>query len=129
LRKVMDTHSIDQLIDKVNTHKMEADLADLIKLDPHSTTNTVTNTHWTTPLLLATSVIVTLVILYYCTCTHGKVLLRCCIKKESRSPTLEPVQADPTPQVLPSSTPPVSKDAPSTSDTSPNFAMYAVHNN
>jgi len=129
LRKVMDTHSIDQLIDKVNTHKMEADLADLIKLDPHSTTNTVTNTHWTTPLLLATSVIVTLVILYYCTCTHGKVLLRCCIKKESRSPTLEPVQADPTPQVLPSSTPPVSKDAPSTSDNRPNFAMYAVHNN
>jgi len=39
LRKVMDTHSLDQLIAKVNAHKMEADLADLVKLDPHSTTN------------------------------------------------------------------------------------------
>ena len=37
--------SIDQLIDKVNTHKMEANLADLVKLDPPSTTNTVTKTH------------------------------------------------------------------------------------
>jgi len=80
LRKVVDTHSIDQLIARVNTHKMEADLADLVKLDPHSTTTTVTNTHWTTPLLLVTSVIVTIVTLYYCICTHGKVLLRCCGK-------------------------------------------------
>ena len=40
----MDTHSIDQLIAKVNANKMEADLADLVKLDPPSTTNTVTNT-------------------------------------------------------------------------------------
>ena len=83
LRKVMDTHRIDQLIARVNTHKMEADLADLVKLDPHGTTNTVTNTHWTTPLLLVTSVIVTL---YYCTCTHGKVLLRGCGKNHAVQP-------------------------------------------
>ena len=108
---------------------MEADLADLIKLDPHSTTNTVTNTHWTTPLLLATSVIVTIVILYYCTCTHGKVLLKGCGKKESRSPTRDPVPAGSPPTTLSSTTPPVDKDGPSTSDTSPNFAMYAVHDN
>jgi len=129
LRKVMDTHSIDQLIAKVNTHKMEADLADLVKLDPSSTTNTVTNTHWTTPLLLATSVIVTMVIFYYCTCTHGKVLLKCCVKKESRSPTLDPVPAGSSPTTLSSSTPPVGNDGPSTSDTRPNFAMYVVHDN
>jgi len=129
LKKVMDTHSIDQLIAKVNANKMEADLSYLVKLDPHSTTNTVTNTPWTTPLLLATSVIVTLVILYHCTCTHGKELLRRCVKKESRSPTLDPVPAGSSPTTLPSSTPPVSKEGPSTSDNRPNFAMYAVHDN
>jgi len=129
LRKVLDTHSIDQLIAKVNANKLGANLADLVKLDPHSTTNTVTNTHWTTLLLLATSVVVILVICYYCTCTHGRVLLKCCVKKESRSPTLDPVQAGSSPQVLPSSTPPVGKDGPSTSDAHPNYAMYAVHNN
>jgi len=129
LRNVLDTHSIDQLIAKVNAHKLEADIADLVRLDPHSTTNTVTNTYWTTPLLLATSVIVILVIFYYCTCTHGKVLLLCCVKKELRSPTLDPVQAGSPPQILPSSTPPVGKDSPSTSNPHPNFAMYAVHEN
>jgi len=129
LRKVMDTHSIDQLIARVNTHKMEADLADLVKLDPHSTTNTVTNTHWTTPLLLVTSVIVVLVTFYYCTCTHGKVLLRCCVKKESRTPTFDPVPAVSSPTTLSSTTPPVDKDGPSTSENRPNFAMYAVQDN
>ena len=129
LRKVMDTHRIDQLIAKLNANKMEADLADLVKLDPHSTTNPVTNTYWTTPLLLATSVIVTLVTLYYCTGTHGKVLLRCCVKKESRKPTLDPVPVVSSPTTLSSTTPPVDKDGPSTSDTRPNFAMYAVHDN
>ena len=108
---------------------MGANLADLVKLDPHSTTNTVTNTHWTTPLLLTLSVIVILVLVYYCTCTHGKVLLRCCVKKESRGPTLDPVQAGSSPQILPSSTPTVGEDRPSTSDVHPNFAMYAVHKN
>ena len=129
LRKVMDTHSIDQLIARVNAHKLEANLADLVKLDPHSTTNTVTNTHWTTPLLLATSVIVTLVIFYYCTCTHGKVLLRSCVKKEPCISTLGSVPAGSSPTTLPSSTPPVGNDGPSTSENRPNFAMYAVHDN
>jgi len=123
------THSIDQLLAKVNAHKLEANLADLVRIDPHSTTNTVTNTHWTTPLLLATSVIVILVIVYYCTSTHGKVLLRGCVKKESRSPTLDPVQAGSSPTILPSSTPTVGEDRPSTSDAHPNFAIYAVHDN
>ena len=126
LRKVMDTHRIDQLIAKLNANKMEADLADLVKLDPHGTTNTVTHTHWTTPLLLATSVIVTLVTFYYCTCTHGKVLLRGCGKKESRSPTIDPFPAGSPPTTLSSSTPPVGQDGPSTR---PNFAMYAVQGN
>jgi len=129
LRNVLDTHSIDQLLAKVNAHTLEANIADLVRLDPHSTTNTVTKTHWTTPLLLATSVIVILELVYYCTCTHGKVLLRYCAKKESRSPTLDPVQAGSSPQILPSSTPPVGKDCPSTSEAHPNFAMYAVHDN
>jgi len=31
LRNVLDTHSIDQLIAKVNAHKLEADIADLVK--------------------------------------------------------------------------------------------------
>jgi len=123
LRKVMDTHSIDQLIARVNNHKMEAELADLVKLDPHSTTNTITDTRWTTPLLLVTSVIVTLVTFYYCTCTHGKVLLRCCVKKESRTPTLDPVPA------VSSTTPPVDENGPSTSENRPNFTMYAVRDN
>ena len=126
LRKDLDTHSIDQLIARVNTHKMEADLADLVKLDPHGTTTTVTNTHWTTPLLLVTAVIVIIVTLYYCTCTHGQGLLRCCVKKESRKPTLDPVPAVSSPTTLSSTTPPVDKDGPSTSENRPNFTMYAV---
>jgi len=45
LRNILDTHCIDQMLAKVNTHKLEANDADLVRLDPHSTTNTVTNTH------------------------------------------------------------------------------------
>ena len=45
LRNVLDTDSIDQLLAKVNAHKLEANIADLVRLDPLSTTNTVTNTH------------------------------------------------------------------------------------
>ena len=104
LINVLETHSIDQLLDKVNAHTLEANIADLVRLDPHRTTNTVTNTHWTTLLLMATAVTVVLLVVYNCTCTHGKVLLQCCVKKESRSPTLDPVQAGSSPQILPSST-------------------------
>jgi len=129
LGKVMDTHSIDQLIARVNTHKMEADLADLVKLDPLSTTNPVTNTQWTTPLLLVTAVIVALVTLYYCTCTHGKVLLRCCVKKGSRTPTLDPVSVVSPPTTLSSTTQPVSQDGPSSSENRPDFTVYAVRDN
>jgi len=129
LRNVLDAHSIDQLLAKVIAHTFEANIADLVSLDPHSTTNTVINTHWTTLLLMATAVTVVLMVVYYCTCTHGKVLLRCCVKKESRSPTLYPVQAGSSPQILPSSTPTVGEDFPSTSDAHPNFAMYAVRDN
>jgi len=80
LRNVLNTDGIDALLAKFKAHKLEANIADLVSLDPLSTTHTVTSTHWTTPLLVATSVIVILVVGYYCTCTHGKVLLKCCAK-------------------------------------------------
>ena len=128
LGKVMDVHSIDQLIARVNTHKMEADLSDLVKLDPLSTTNPVTNTQWTTPLLLVTTVIVVLAILYFCTCTHKK-WLRCYVKTGSRTPTLDPVSVVSPPTTLPSTTPPVGKDGSSTSEHRPDFTMYAVRDN
>ena len=128
LEKVMDAHSIDQLIARVNTQKMEADLSDLVSLDPLSTTNPVTKTQWTTPLLLVTTVIVVLAILYYCTCTHKK-WLRCCVKTGSRTPTLDPVSVVSPPTTLSSTTQPVDKDGPSTSEHRPNFTMYAVRDN
>jgi len=124
----MDTHGIDQLIARVNTHKMEADLADLVKLDPLSTTNPVTNTQWTTPLLLVTAVIVVLAILYYCTCTHKK-WLRCCVKTGSRKPTPDPVPAVSSSTTLSSTTQPVSQDGPSSSENRPDFTVYAVRDN
>ena len=39
LRNVLDNHSIDQLLAKVNAHKLEDNIADLVRLDPHRTTN------------------------------------------------------------------------------------------
>ena len=129
LGNVLNTDDIDQLLAKVNAHKLEENIADLVNLDPLSTTHTVTSTHWTTPLLVATSVFVILVVFYYCTCTHGMVLLRCCVKKESRGPTLNPVQAGPSPPILPSSKPTLTKDRPSTSDAASDFAMYAIQTN
>ena len=125
----MNTDDLDQLLAEVSAHKLEANIADLVRLDPLGTTNTVTNTHWTTLLLMATAVTVVLMVVYYCTCTHGKVLLRCCVKKKSRSPTLDPVQAGSSPQILPSSTPTLAKDCPSTSDAHLNFTTYAVQTN
>jgi len=39
LRNVLDTHSIDQLLANVNAHTLEANIADLVSLDPHSNNN------------------------------------------------------------------------------------------
>jgi len=110
LRNVSNTDRIDQMLAKVNAHKLEASIADLVRLDPLGTINTVTNTHWTTLLLMTTAVSVVLMVVYYCTCTYGNVLLRCCVKKESRRPTFHPVQAGSSPQILPSTTPNLAKD-------------------
>ena len=116
------------MLSKVTAHKLEANFADLVGLDPLGTTSTV-KTHWPTPLLVTIAVIVILVVIYYCTFTHGKVLLRCCAKKESHGPTLDAVQAGSLPPILPSSKPTLPKDRPSTSDAHSDFAMYAIHNN
>ena len=129
LRNVLNTGGIDQLLAKVKAHKLEANIADLVNLDPLSTTQTVTSTHWTTPLLVITIVVVILVVVYYCTRTHGKVLFKCCTRKESHGSTLDPVQAGSSPPILPSSKPTVPKDCPSTSDAQSHFAMYATQNN
>ena len=128
LRNVLDTDGIDALLAKVTAHKLEANIADLVSLDPLSTTNTV-NTHWTTPLLMTTMVTVILVVVYYCTRTHGKVLLRCCVRKESHGPTLDPVQSGSSPPILPSSKPTLTEEGPSTSDAFSDFAMYAIQTN
>ena len=104
LRNVLNTDGIDGLQAKLTAHKLEAKIADLVSLDPLSTYSTV-RTNWTTPLLVTTSVIVILVVVYYCTCTHGRVLLKCCAKKESRGTTLDPVQAGSSPPILPSPKP------------------------
>ena len=129
LRNVLNTDGIDALLAKVKAHKLEANIADLVSLDPLSTTHTVTRIHWTTPLLVITSVIVILVVIYYCARTHGRVLFKCCARKESRGPNLDPVQAGSSPPIIPSPKPTFTKDCPSTSDAQSDFAMYAIQNN
>jgi hypothetical protein len=125
LKNVLNTGSIDELLSKLTAHKLEANLADLVSLEPLTTPNTV-GTNWTTPLLLATSVIVIVAVVYYCTCTHGRMLLKCCIKK-SHDPVPDSTHTDPSPSShTPSKT--LLTDNPSSSDAHTDFAVYAVQN-
>jgi len=80
---VLNTDAIDEL-SKVTAHKLEANLADFVSLDPIGTSHTV-NKSWTAPLLVTTSVFLIVVVIYYCMYTHGSILLKCC-GKESPSP-------------------------------------------
>jgi hypothetical protein len=125
LKNVLNTGSIDELLSKLTAHKLEANLADLVSLEPLTTPNTV-GTHWTTPLLLATSVIVIVAVVYYCTCAHGRMLLKCCIKK-SHDPVPDSIQTD----LAPSSNTPskaLSTESPSSREAPTDFAVYAVQN-
>jgi hypothetical protein len=125
LKNVLNTGSIDELLSKLTAQKLEANVADLVSLEPLTTPNTV-RTNWTTPLLLATSMIVIVAMFYYCTCTHGRMLLKCCVKK-SHDPVPNSNQTGP----LPSTLPPFKTlltEGPSSSDAHPDFAVYAVQN-
>ena len=80
LRNVLNNDGIDALLAKVTAHKLEANIADPVSLDPLGTSSTV-NTHWTTPLLVTTSVIVIFVVVYHCTRTHVRILLKYCAQE------------------------------------------------
>ena len=82
LKKISETNKVDELIATITAHKMEVSADDLFTLHqfelPH-----IGNTHWTMPLLFATSSILVAVVMYYCAYTHLGTLLKCCIYKES----------------------------------------------
>ena len=77
LRNVLNTDGINEVISKVTAHKLEANIADLVNLDPISTSHTA-NTSWTAPLLVTTSVILILVVVYYCTYTRQGIVKMLC---------------------------------------------------
>jgi hypothetical protein len=69
LKKIADTRKMDELIATISAHKMEASVDTLMKLHPSDETAT-DHSYWTIPVLLATSVTLTVVILYCCIHTY-----------------------------------------------------------
>jgi len=126
LKKISETNKVDELIATVTAHKMEVSVDDLLTLHqlelPHTD-----NTHWTMPLLLATSSILVAVVMYYCAYTYLGTLLKCCTNKESPDVRNHCSQNSPSQATTSSSEAPATDTLPSASSTRPDFTTYAVH--
>jgi hypothetical protein len=126
LKNALNTDQLDELISRVSSHKLEANINDLVHLHPLTMKHAV-HTSWTTPLLIATATILFVVIIYYClyTLEHFNKMLQ--QKKQLHSPELGNTRTDPSSQTCPSLETPKADQRPSASGTSTDFVMYAVH--
>ena len=121
LKNALNTDQIDELISRVSSRKLEANINDLVLLHPLTMKHAV-HTGWTTPLLIATATILFVVIIY-CVYTHWNTLIKCCTKKQLHSPKLGNTRTDPSSLTCPLLETPKADQRPSVSGTSTDFVM------